>query len=330
VSTDTDRERANRRRAATGLTVTLVGLVILAVAGVLAWSWRAELPDPVATHWGRGGTPNGFAPLSRAIAVPLGAGVVLVLAFGALTWAIGHSSVNRRLGAAITAWVSVFMSIVLLGSLWGQRGLSDAHNAHDVNGVLLVTFAGAAVAAVVAAVAVPGDPRQPTTHAVDASAPRATLIAGQRTTWAGHASSHAVLAISVPLTVLLLALAVYIRVWTILLVDVLVLGLLLSMASFVVRVDQAGVAIRSTLGLPRYRIPLDEVIRADVIQVSAIRDFGGWGWRVGRGGRVGIVLRSGEGLLVERTGGRSIVVTIDDATTAAGVVNSLADRARAR
>lgn len=328
MSTDADRERANRRRAITGLTVTLGGLVILAVAGVLAWSWRADLPDPVATHWGRGGVPDGFAPLDRAIAVPVGAGVVLVLAFGALTWAIGHSSVNRRLGAAVTAWVSVFMSIILIGSLWMQRGLSDAHQAASVNGVLLATFAGAAVAAVVAAVVVPGDSRQPTTHAVDANAPRARLIAGEHSTWTGHISSHVVLAISVPLTVLLLALTAFTRVWAILVLDVLVLALLLSMASFVVRVDRAGVAIRSTLGLPRYRIPLDEVVRADVIGVSAVRDFGGWGWRVGRGGRVGVVLRSGEGLLIERTGGRSIVVTVDDAAAAAGLVNSLADRAR--
>jgi hypothetical protein len=59
-----------------------------------------------------------------------------------------------------------------------------------------------------------------------------------------------------------------------------------------------------------------------------MRDFGGWGWRVGRGGRVGVVTRKGEGLLVERTGGRSIVVTVDGAAGAAGLLNALADRER--
>jgi hypothetical protein len=319
---------ASHARRTTGIVVTLVGLAVLAAAALLAWSWRNDLPDPVATRWVASGAPNGFAPLSQAIAVLIGVGGVLVLAFGALTWAIGHSSVNRRLGAAITVWVAVFMSIILLGSLWVQRGLADAHQARDTNAVLLATFGGALVAAIVAAVAVPGDPQQPTSAAVDAAAPRVALGTGERAVWIGHASSHAVYAIVAPLTVLLLAVAAFAQLWPLLAVDVLVVGLLLSMASFVVQVDQTGVSIRSTLGLPRYRIPLDEVVRADVTQVSPLRDFGGWGWRVGRGGRVGIVLRSGEGLLIERTGGRSIVVTVDDAATAAGLANTLADRAR--
>jgi hypothetical protein len=323
----TDVEHPNRRRT-TGLSVTLGGLGILAAAGVVAWSWRNNLPDPVATHWGRGGTPDGFSALSSAIAIPVGSGVVLVLAFGALTWAIGHSSVNRRLDAALTAWVSFFMAIILLGSLWGQRGLSNAHQAHGIDGVLLASFVGAAIAAVLAALAVPKDARQPTTHVVDADAPRVRLGAGQLTTWTGHASSPAAFAIAVPLTVLLVGLAVFTQLWATLVLDVLILGVLASMSSFDIRVDQTGVTIRSAMGLPRYRIPLDEVVRADVTEVSPVRDFGGWGWRVGRGGRVGIVLRKGAGLLIERTGGRSVVVTVDNAATAAGVVNALADRAR--
>jgi hypothetical protein len=40
------------------------------------------------------------------------------------------------------------------------------------------------------------------------------------------------------------------------------------------------------------------------------------------------VLRSGEALLVERTGGRSVAVTVDGAATAAGLLNALADHAR--
>ena len=71
-----------------------------------------------------------------------------------------------------------------------------------------------------------------------------------------------------------------------------------------------------------------ELVRADVRDVRPFREFGGWGWRVGRGGRVGVVLRAGESLLVERTGGRSVVVTVDGARAAAGLVNSLADRSR--
>ena len=62
--------------------------------------------------------------------------------------------------------------------------------------------------------------------------------------------------------------------------------------------------------------------------VSPLAEFGGWGYRVGRGGRVGVVLRTGEGLQVERSGGRSFVVTIDDAATGAALLNTLAARSR--
>ena len=65
-----------------------------------------------------------------------------------------------------------------------------------------------------------------------------------------------------------------------------------------------------------------------MVDVSPFAEFGGWGYRVGRGGRVGIVLRSGPALQVERTGGRSLVVTVDDAATGAALLNTLAARAR--
>jgi hypothetical protein len=101
-----------------------------------------------------------------------------------------------------------------------------------------------------------------------------------------------------------------------------------AMLAFTVRVDATGLTVRSILGRPGTHIPADEVERASVTEVRALRQFGGWGWRVGRGGRVGVVLRSGEGLLVERSGGRSFVVTVGDAATGAALLNTLADRAR--
>ncbi|MFL1430121.1 MULTISPECIES: hypothetical protein [unclassified Nocardiopsis] len=52
--------------------------------------------------------------------------------------------------------------------------------------------------------------------------------------------------------------------------------------------------------------------------------------RLRRGGRVGLVLRRGEALMVERSGGRSFVVTVDDAATAAALLNTMAERARTR
>jgi hypothetical protein len=48
------------------------------------------------------------------------------------------------------------------------------------------------------------------------------------------------------------------------------------------------------------------------------------------GGGVGYVVRTGEGIEVERTSGRRFVVTVDDAATGAALLTTLADRARTR
>jgi hypothetical protein len=59
-------------------------------------------------------------------------------------------------------------------------------------------------------------------------------------------------------------------------------------------------------------------------------DFGGWGfrWVIGptRKGRWGLVTRRGPGLEVFRHDGRSIVVTVDDAGTAAAVLETYAKK----
>jgi hypothetical protein len=189
-----------------------------------------------------------------------------------------------------------------------------------------VALAVSLTAAVVVAVLVPGDPAQPTTEQVDRSAPRATLEAGADTVWSGVAESRAALLCGVGAVGLVLA--VWTRLWVLFAVAVVVFAIVASMSIVTVRIDRTGVVIRSPLGWPRTRLPLTEVVRAGTLDVRPLRDFGGWGWRVGRGGRVGIVLRSGESLLIERTGDRSTVVTVDGALAAAGTLNALADEAR--
>ena len=74
---------------------------------------------------------------------------------------------------------------------------------------------------------------------------------------------------------------------------------------------------------------IEEVEEAVVVQVNPLREFGGWGIRTGVGGRIGVVMRGGEALEVVRTGGRRVVVTVDDAATGAALLNTLAGRARA-
>jgi hypothetical protein len=323
-------QRTRRRRHATGVAVLSGGLAILGAAALLAWSWRAELPDPVASHWNAAGEPDGFSTLGGIISLLLGLGGALVLVFGGITWGLGQSAVNRRIGAAGTVWVALFISIVVVGSLEIQRGLADARDAGGLGNVLLVAFLGSVVPAIVVAAVVPGDLRLPATEAVAADAPRVTLVDGERATWIARVSSPVAFVVGIPVLVLAVGLVWVTRAWAVAFVNVAVLLALVTLSSFVVRVDRDGLTVRSSLGWPRYRVPLDEIVRSDVTQVSPMREFGGWGWRVGRDGRVGVVLRKGEALIVQRTGGRAVVVTVDGAATAAGLLNALADRGRAR
>jgi hypothetical protein len=326
--TDAWARQASRRRHVTGAAITFGGLAVIAIGAVVMWSWQSRLPNPIASHWGVGGKPDGFSSLGEMVGVLLGIGGGIVLAFGAFTWALGQSAVSRRIGAAATAWAAIFLTIVVVGTLYVQLDLPDARDVGDVNGVLLVAILSSAVLAILVAVVVPGDKRLPTTAAVASDAPRVRLLEGERATWIGRASSPVAFLIGAPVLVLSVVLVVLLQAWVMLVIAAVVLLALTTLSSFVIRVDRDGLTVRSSLGWPRYRVPLDEVLRADVTQVSPVKDFGGWGWRVGRDGRVGVVLRKGESLLVERTGGRSIVVTVDGATSAAGLLNALADRGR--
>ncbi len=69
-------------------------------------------------------------------------------------------------------------------------------------------------------------------------------------------------------------------------------------------------------------------MRADTTTVDPLAQLGGWGVRYGRAGTVGFVGRKGEALAVERTGGRPLVVTVDDVARAAALLNTLVDRSR--
>jgi hypothetical protein len=82
------------------------------------------------------------------------------------------------------------------------------------------------------------------------------------------------------------------------------------------------------LGLPRQRVPLSRIRGARAIHVTPLR-HGGWGYRGSLlvFGRAAIVVRGGDGIRVDCDRGR-LVITIDDADTAAGLLNDLVDRDR--
>ena len=323
-STTPDRSTPPHRLATTLTTLVLPVLVALATVAV-ALSWAGRLPDPVALHWDASGTPDGFGSLKDAVAIPLLLVPVIAAGLWALAFWAGHDTSVRRTAAGTATGLAAFVSGIVLGSLGMQLDLADAVDATGVG----ATPAWAALAGVVlgalVALAVPRSDPAPTATPVDATAPRTPLGPHERAAWSRTVTSPVGAGVGGAAVALVAVLAVVLQL---LVVAVALTALLVSMLVLRVSVDARGLVARSPLGWPGVRVPLDEVVAARVTQVDPFGEFGGWGYRVGRGGRVGFVLRRGTGIAVERTGGRTTVVTVDDAATAAALLNTLADRAR--
>jgi hypothetical protein len=95
-----------------------------------------------------------------------------------------------------------------------------------------------------------------------------------------------------------------------------------------VRIDRDAIEVRcGHMGLPRRRIPLDEVSGAHLAPSVSPRQWGGWGyrWRPDKGDAV--VVRSGPALVVDLGCGRRFTVTVDDAQ---GAVRAIRDCLRTR
>lgn len=316
------------------MTTILVALPIaIGVVGVaLGRMWRADLPDPVATHWGWSGVPEGF--MSTDTAVWLGGfGGLQGLVLGGTMLAMSEWVPEIRRGSgALVVGMSTLVTTLMVGSLAIQRGLADAASAPGVGGLLGLALAAGAVAAVLGGLAV-GAPDRTALAAiapVPASAPRADLAQGVSAHWSAWATSsrwvYAVLVFfGVPLVIALFsggrALAV--------LIAVLAAGLLMvATSTYRVGVGESGLTVRSVLGWPSFEVPLGEVAEARAVTVDPMREFGGVGMRVGRDHRFGVVLRKGEALEVVRGNGSAFLVTVAGAGDAAALLNTLADRER--
>ncbi|MER5306800.1 hypothetical protein ABT034_03225 [Streptomyces sp. NPDC002773] len=302
--------------------------LVLAAYLLLLALWDDRLPDTLATHFtaAGGGRADGFT--GRTAFAVVSAGLLLGLGGG---W-----TVLVRRTALWGAWATAGFAGALLVLL--VRDNLDATAAAQVVSPFTNLLLGAAAAAVFAlagwalASLVPkAGPSGPVERPGAADAPRLALGAGEVAGWSRATGSR-------PLTVLsALALAavpagLLLAPWPAALLAL--LGLLvgvpgLALARVRVTVDRRGVTVRPSLvPRPRVRVPLDEVVGASVRELdtaAVIGDFGGWGYRV-RAHRTGVVLHTGEALVVRRDSGREFAVTVPDAHTAAALLNTLADR----
>jgi hypothetical protein len=324
----TARAPVPHRAVTTLLTIGAPVAVTLATVA-LALSWNERLPEPIATSWDSNG-PKGYASLSSTIVwLPLpGIGIA------ALAWAVGvflgQIAITRRLAVATAVWSATFVNGLTIAMLAAQLDLADAVDAGPLGGSVVAVVAGSLVLAALAAVVIPGDPALPAMAPVPPEAPRLDLPDTEQATWVQRVEIVFPVVITVAVVVLATVIGAFGGMaWLGILLTAILCPVLFAMTGWTVTVDHRGLAARSRISWPRLVVPLVEIEHAEVATVDPLREFGGWGLRTGRGGRVGVVLRRGAAIEVHRTGGRVVVVTVDDAATAAALLNTLAARSRA-
>lgn len=315
------------------LPLAVAGILIPAVislAGV-AVALVVAPPGEVVVHWAIDGTPDGFAPAWTVVAGMAVLAFVAPLTFGLTLVATrrdGPSRVQKFL-AGVGVWLSAFLTVIGLWTLIGQRGGADS--APPVwTGLLLAAATGLVLALLASWLTPPSVAVDPSGRTV---APIA-LAAGERAVWVGRTrlATAGIVAILAAVLVSLAASVVAIlvtegRLGAVLVVPFVLTAVLLLTASWNVRIDDSGLEVRSAAGWPRFRMPAAQVASAGTTEVQALGEFGGWGIRAGRGRRLGIVMRSGNALEAQNRDGRALVVTVDDAGTAAALLGAVAERA---
>ncbi|MFA5565282.1 MAG: hypothetical protein WDA77_05065 [Acidimicrobiia bacterium] len=318
-------------------TFTFIVPMVLAVAAIL-WvrSFAHELPNPVANHWGASGKPDGTGTWQGSIT-----GIVLVTALmcaigTVIGVSLGRWAATRRLAVFVSMWSAIALPWFVAGGLWQQRGLANALEAPDVYRPMWMAFTLAAVVAGIVAALIPADAPLPATEPLPPEASRASLEPHElaNASWTEvivMPGFHPLAGGGIVATILLALMATW-RTLAIASVAALTLAaltlLLVAMGRWTVTINAHGLVASPFFGRPRTRIPLNEIISAEVTTVKPFQEFGGWGYRVGRGGTVGIVIRRGKALKVHRSGQRDLIITIDNAAAGAALLNTLVEHSR--
>lgn len=312
--------------------VVLVALIVpltLVVIGIaLLLAWLPSMPAEIVVHWNFAGEADAQGP---AWSMPVLLGVVGIGLPALFTTLVATSitpagpTATQKLLAVAALFVGFFLTFTIVSSVALQRSGSDAvPPIADYLGIgLLAGFALAAVGWFVLPRTVPGR------SASQTAAPAVSIAPGERVAWIGYARFSTGVLVALVATVVLATGAIVFAIavsgsWWLLVVPVVLAVALLGTVSWRVRVDESGLTVRAALGWPMYRVAASEVAKAGTTTVVPLGEFGGYGIRFGLGGRLGVITRGGEALEVERHDGRAIVVTVDDAATAAGVLSAVA------
>lgn len=295
------------------------------VSGVLvgvAAAFRHAVPDPMATHWGLTGDPDGSMPFAGFVLVNLALWLVIAGWTFALAVRRGLRWRRRRASAgAVLAGGAVFVVGMESLGISANLGVTDWRQAATVNWQLVPVFAACGLAGWLGrrlAGRGPDEEPDPTAGGVTMR-----LTARARTVWVSSVSSRVLTAVAaVALVVGETAAATGVLRGSAVIVFAVVGVACVALRSMRVQVTEDGVLIAfGPLRRPVRRIPLERITGARSESRSAW-ESGGWGYRV-RPGVTAVMLRGGDCLVLRLNSGRDFVISVDDAESGAKLVNAL-------
>lgn len=306
------------------LSVCLVPFLLSLSCFAIALSWYDRLPDSVAIHFGTRGEPDDWMGKNANYAFD----AIFMFGFNALNLGLSYFGLMRgrsgQVTGALLAGTVGLVSPLLLATLYFQL---DGAEAHLGGNAFLFGLAGAIVCAGVTALTFPThatEPEKPS-HSDARRAPRESLRSGEKAAYFGGQSGNPALLGSVAALILgSTILVAFVDWWAVAITLVAGIIAIPLIAYLRVRIDQTAVTWAFGFGLPRGSIALRDIESVEVIDINPM-DFGGWGYRL-RAGTTGLIVRGGPGIRLNRTSGRSVVISLAEPNEAAETVRQLLAR----
>lgn len=271
----------------------------------LGAAFANSMPDPVATHWGVSGRPDGSMPLWWGLCIaPVVAGVGVFLT-------TGREPAQRRQG--LLGAISLGLGLQLL-LIWGNAGASRWTEARSIPLWSILLLGGAALAVTWGVRS-----RRTRTPAALVAPPalRDALPPGRRAVWSSSATNRWLLLLAVAVVLGCLVSQRY--------APALIASALLFGTSLRVTAGAQGVDVSGAVPFGRKRYPLDTIASAAVGEHKSLS----YGYRGGRKvlGHAVWAVRRGETLVLHLKDGTSLGITVDDAATGVDLINGLLARA---
>jgi len=322
-----------RQRFVIAVLGAVLPIAIAAVGIALVLSWVPELPGSVPVHWALDGTPDRYGTLTESVltvAIPVLAISLIFTAVAAFVRAAPIRTYIPRLLVATSVFVSTLVTATVTLSMSQLRTADAAASVSIVAPMLTGLIAGLALGALAWVLT----PRPATAPADEREAEPLALAPDERAVWIRSAGPSSVAFIVIAAAIVLVLAAALLVVlsarpefWPVVVFPAIIIVLAGLNMYWRVRIDSEAVLLTTLFGLVRVRIPIAHLTGATARTLAGLGEFGGWGIRIPGRKRVGIILRNGIALELTHTDGRVTTITVDDAETAAALVNALLKRA---